>query len=109
MSPIDDDAVLLQLYTTLLADAGPGRSELEKALDALNFQSAIGAFGFFQDHFYHRYTIPLFNEPVVVQASHIMYVIGCICDQISVFYNGIADISRGVSSAEKFLCSLSGS
>ncbi len=102
LSPIDDDAVLLQLYTTLFTDVGPGRGELEKALDALNFQSVMGAFGFFQDQFYHRYTIPLFNEPVVVQASRIMYVIGCVCDQLSIFYDGIADISCGNSTAEEF-------
>lgn len=106
IGPIDGNVSILQLYTTVLTDAGTDRRELEKALDGLNFNCPIGAFGFYENQFYHRMTVPIFEDPVIVQANRIIFTIGAIGSIISVFYDRIIELVSGKLTAEQFLQSL---
>ena len=61
VSPFDESAELLQFYTTLIMEIGPGYEALKELLLDWNLFCPLGAFGIYRQgrQFFHRYTLPL--------------------------------------------------
>ncbi len=59
-TPWADDCDLLHLYSTLIAEIGPGYETLKEQLIDWNLACPLGAFGIFRERqFYHKYDVPL--------------------------------------------------
>ncbi|MBQ6509860.1 MAG: hypothetical protein IJI07_10345 [Flexilinea sp.] len=59
--PYTEDALLLQIFTTMIAEIGPGYEALKEMLLDWNLNSPLGAFGIYRRgrQFYHKYNYPM--------------------------------------------------
>ena len=59
--PLTDDMYMLQIYTTIILEIGPGCEALKDVLEDWNLTCAIGAYGIYREkrQFYHKYNYPL--------------------------------------------------
>ena len=81
-----DDAILVQIYSTMIAEIGPGYEALKEMLLDWNLMAPIGAFGIYrpQRQFYHKYNYPIPTEGDPKQmAVEIFYIIHLIQDTIA--------------------------
>ena len=61
LMPYTEDADLLQIYTTMILEIGPGYEALKEMILDWNLTCEIGAFGIYRQgrQFYHKYTYPV--------------------------------------------------
>ena len=90
---LDEEMHLLDLFTSLIMEIGPGYEELKEVMLDWNLDSPIGAFGIFRPErqFYHSYTFPF---PADVTAEDLTeeayYLIGqCYAVIASVFPDAV--------------------
>ena len=75
---LDEDMDLLDLFTSLIMEVGPGYEELKETMLDWNLDSPIGAFGIYRPSktFYHRYTFPFpcdaLPEELATQAAYLI-------------------------------------
>ena len=86
MGPYTDDALLLEIYSTMIVEIGPGYEALKEMLLDWNLTAALGAFGIYrqQRQLYHKYNyiIPTDADPEEM-AAEIFYLINLILGVIS--------------------------
>ena len=76
--PYTEDAHLLQIYSTMIVEIGPGYEALKEMMLDWNLTCALGAFGIYRPskQFYHKYNylIPVDGDPKEM-ALEIFYLI----------------------------------
>ena len=86
MGPYTDDALLLEIYSTMIVEIGPGYEALKEMLLDWNLTAALGAFGIYrqQKQLYHKYNyiIPTDADPEEM-AEEIFYLINLVLGVIS--------------------------
>ena len=86
MCPFTEDALLLQIYTTMIAEIGPGYEALKEMLLEWNLTASLGAFGIYRQNrqLYHKYNyiIPTDADPEEM-AAEIFYLIDLVLGVIS--------------------------
>ncbi len=84
--PYDEDAHLVQIYSTMIAEIGPGYEALKEMLLDWNLTCPIGAFGIYREgrQFYHKYNylIPT-DKRAEESATDIFYIIHLVRDVIA--------------------------
>ncbi len=84
--PLTEEAHLVQLYTTMIAEIGPGYEALKEMLLDWNLVCPIGAFGIFRAgrQFYHKYNYPIpVDIPPEEMALEILYLIDLIRGEVA--------------------------
>lgn len=83
--PYDEHALLVQIYSTMIAEIGPGYEALKEMLLDWNLTCPVGAFGIYREgwQFYHKYNylMPTDEEPKEM-AMELFYIIHLIRDVI---------------------------
>ena len=96
LAPYTDDALLLQLYSTMIAEIGPGYEALKEMLLDWNLTCTLGAFGIYRQgrQLYHKYNyiLPVDGEPEEI-ASEVFYLISLIRDAIALRFPDAVRIS----------------
>ena len=75
---LDEDMDLLDLFTSLIMEVGPGYEELKEVMLDWNLDSAVGAFGIYRPGrtFFHRCTFPFpadaLPEELATQAAYLI-------------------------------------
>jgi len=86
MGPCTEDALLLQLYSTMIMEIGPGYEALKEMLLDWNLTAQLGAFGIYrqQRQLYHKYNyiIPIDADPEEM-AEEIFYLMKLVLTVIS--------------------------
>ena len=86
MGPCTEDALLLQLYSTMIMEIGPGYEALKEMLLDWNLTAQLGAFGIYrkQRQLFHKYNyiIPIDADPDDM-AAEIFYLINLVLGVIS--------------------------
>lgn len=94
--PYTDDSYLLQLYTTMIAEIGPGYDALKDALLDWNLTCPFGAFGIYKQlrQFYHKYTylMPV-DVPADEMAKEIFYILNLVHAAITPIYPAAVRVS----------------
>ena len=84
--PYDENAILVQIYTTMIAEIGPGYEALKEMTLEWNLTCPIGAFGIYRQNrqFYHKYNylLPTEGDPKD-RALEVFYVIHLVRDVIA--------------------------
>lgn len=96
---LNEETELLQFYTTMVMEIGPGYEQLEQKLVEWNFLCPVGAFGIFTEgrQFYHKYTIPLFREiDAETLAEQTISVLELIYEVISAKFPQVVQLSGDV-------------
>lgn len=82
----DEETLLIQIYTTMIAEIGPGYEALKEMTLDWNLTCPIGAFGIYRRNrqFYHKYNylIPTDGDPKEM-AMEIFYIIHLVRDVIA--------------------------
>ncbi len=90
----NEDTLLIQIYTTMIAEIGPGYEALKEMLLDWNLTCPLGAFGIYRPakQFYHKYNylMPV-DEDQKEMATEIFYVIHLVMDVVA---SGFPDIVR---------------
>ena len=90
----DEHTLLIQIYTTMIAEIGPGYEALKEMLLDWNLTCPLGAFGIYRPakQFYHKYNylMPV-DEDQKEMATEIFYVIHLVMDVVA---SGFPDIVR---------------
>ena len=84
--PYTEDALLLQIFTTMIAEIGPGYEALKEMLLDWNLNSPLGAFGIYRRgrQFYHKYNYPMPADGDPKQmAVEVFFIIHLIRDVIA--------------------------
>ena len=85
-APCTEEMLLLQLYSTLILEIGPGYDDLKESLLDWNLTCPIGAFGIFRQgrQFYHKYTypIPMDVDPAEL-AREVFYILNLVAAAIA--------------------------
>lgn len=85
-APYTEETLLIQIYTTMIAEIGPGYEALKEMTQDWNLACPLGAFGIYRQNrqFYHKYNylLPVEGEPKE-QASEVFYVIHLVIDVIA--------------------------
>ena len=91
-----DDAILVQIYSTMIAEIGPGYEALKEILLDWNLTCPLGAFGIYRQgrQFYHKYnyTLPTDGDPKEM-AMEVFYIIHLIQDVIGRYFPDIVRLS----------------
>ena len=86
MAPYTEDALLLQIYSTMIVEIGPGYEALKEMLLDWNLTAPLGAFGIYRQErqFYHKYNyiIPTDGDPDEM-AAEVFYLMNLVLDVIS--------------------------
>lgn len=94
--PFTDDAILVQLYSTMIAEIGPGYEALKEMLLDWNLTCPLGAFGIYRQgrQFYHKYnyTLPTDGDPKQM-AVEVFYIIHLVRDVIGQYFADIVRLS----------------
>lgn len=94
--PYTEDALLLQLYSTMIAEIGPGYEALKEMLLDWNLSCPLGAFGIYRQgrQFYHKYNypMPVDGDPKQM-AAEIFYIIHQVMDVIGQYFPDIVRLS----------------
>ena len=84
--PYTENTVLIQIYSTMIAEIGPGYEALKEMLLDWNLTSPLGAFGIYRPgrQFYHKYNylMPADGDPKQM-APEVFYVIHLVRDVIA--------------------------
>ena len=84
--PYTEDALLLQIFTTMIAEIGPGYEALKEMLLDWNLNSPLGAFGIYRRgrQFYHKYNYPMPTDGDPKQmAVEVFFIIHLVRDVIA--------------------------
>ena len=96
MGPCTEDALLLQLYSTMIMEIGPGYEALKEMLLDWNLTAQLGAFGIYrqQRQLYHKYNyiIPTDGDPDEM-ATEVFYLMNLVLDVISAHFPDAVRIS----------------
>ncbi len=95
-APYTEDANVIQIFTTMIPQIGPGFEALKDALLDWNLTCRIGAFGIFREQrqFYHKYNYPMpLDVPADEMALEIFSLIHLIQDAIIQVYPDAVRIS----------------
>lgn len=87
--PFTDDAHIVQIYSTMIAEIGPGYEALKEMLLDWNLICPIGAFGIFRQgrQFYHKYNYPMPTDGDPKEmAVEIFYIIHLVRDAIAIVF-----------------------
>lgn len=91
-----DDAILVQIYSTMIAEIGPGYEALKEMLLDWNLTCPLGAFGIYRQgrQFYHKYnyTLPTDGDPKQM-AVEVFYIIHLVRDVIAQYFADIVRLS----------------
>ena len=94
--PFTDDALLVQIYSTMIAEIGPGYEALKEMLLDWNLTCPLGAFGIYRQgrQFYHKYnyTLPTDGDPKQM-AVEVFYIIHLVRDVIGQYFADIVRLS----------------
>ena len=94
--PFTEDALLVQIYSTMIAEIGPGYEALKEMLLDWNLTCPLGAFGIYRQgrQFYHKYnyTLPTDGDPKEM-AMEVFYIIHLIQDVIGRYFPDIVRLS----------------
>ena len=89
MAPYTEDALLLQIYSTMIVEIGPGYEALKEMLLDWNLTAALGAFGIYRQgrQLYHKYNyiIPTDGDPDEM-ATEVFYLMNLVLDVISAHF-----------------------
>ncbi len=88
-APYTEDANILQIFTTLIPEIGPGYEALKEMTLDWNLTCRLGAFGIYREgrQFYHKYNYPMpLDVPADEMALEIFYLIHLIQDEIIEVY-----------------------
>lgn len=91
-----DDAFLVQIYSTMIAEIGPGYEALKEMLLEWNLSSPLGAFGIYRQgrQFYHKYNYPVPTDGDPKQmAVEIFYIIHLVRDVIANVFPDVVRLS----------------
>ena len=96
MAPYTEDALLLQIYSTMIVEIGPGYEALKEMLLDWNLTAALGAFGIYRQgrQLYHKYNyiIPTDGDPDEM-ATEVFYLMNLVLDVISAHFPDAVRIS----------------
>ncbi|MBQ6518164.1 MAG: hypothetical protein IJI14_05545 [Anaerolineaceae bacterium] len=94
--PFTEDALLVQIYSTMIAEIGPGYEALKEMLLDWNLTCPLGAFGIYRQgrQFYHKYnyTLPTDGDPKQM-AVEVFYIIHLVRDVIGQYFADIVRLS----------------
>ena len=92
----NEDAILIQIYSTMIAEIGPGYEAVKEMLLDWNLSCPLGAFGIYRQarQFYHKYnyTLPTDGDPKQM-AMEIFYIIHLVRDVIGQYFPDIVRLS----------------
>ncbi len=92
----DDETLLIQIYTTMIAEIGPGYEALKEMTLDWNLACPIGAFGIYRQNrqFYHKYNylLPTDGDPKE-RAMEVFYVIHLVRDVIADIFPDVVRLS----------------
>lgn len=94
----NEHTFMIQIYTTLLMEIGPGLEALKEKLTNWNLTCPIGAFGIYtgENQLYHKYNYLMpSDEDLKDMAAEIFYIIHLIMEVITDIYAEAAEISAG--------------
>ena len=95
----NDKTLMIQIYTTMIAEIGPGYEALKEMTLDWNLKCPIGAFGIFRQNrqFYHKYNylIPAEGDPKEM-AMEIFYIIHLVRDVIAEIFPDVVRLSGNV-------------
>ena len=95
----NDKTLMIQIYTTMIAEIGPGYEALKEMTLDWNLNCPIGAFGIFRQNrqFYHKYNylIPAEGDPKEM-AMEIFYIIHLVRDVIAEIFPDVVRLSGNV-------------
>ena len=98
-APYNEDVILLQIYSTMIAEIGPGYEALKEMLLDWNLSCPVGAFGIYRQgrQFYHKYNylMPTDQDPDQM-AMEIFYVVHLVGEVISPFLSDALRLSETV-------------
>ena len=96
MAPYTEDALLLQIYSTMIVEIGPGYEALKEMLLDWNLTAALGAFGIYRQgrQLYHKYNYitPTDGDPDEM-ATEVFYLMNLVLDVISARFPDAVRIS----------------
>ena len=84
--PYDEHAILVQIYSTMIAEIGPGYEALKEMTLEWNLTCPIGAFGIYREgrQFFHKYNYLMpTDEDEKEMAAEIFYIIHLVMDVIA--------------------------
>ena len=84
--PYDEHAILVQIYSTMIAEIGPGYEALKEMTLEWNLTCPIGAFGIYREErqFFHKYNYLMpTDEDEKEMAMEIFYIIHLVRDVIA--------------------------
>lgn len=85
-APYTEEMLLVQIYTTMIAEIGPGYEALKEMTQEWNLACPLGAFGIYRQNrqFYHKYNylLPVEGDPKEF-AMEVFYVIHLVIDVIT--------------------------
>ena len=94
--PYGDRTILVQIYSTMIAEIGPGYEALKEMTLEWNLSCPIGAYGIYRENrqFYHKYNylIPADGEAEDTAMS-IFYIIHLVRDVISEIFPDVVRLS----------------
>ena len=86
VGPYTEDALLLQIYSTMILEIGPGYEALKEMILDWNLVAPLGAFGIYrqQRQLYHKYNyiIPIDAVPEEM-AAEIFYLMNLVLDVVA--------------------------
>lgn len=86
VAPFTEDANLLQIYTTMILEIGPGYEALKEMLLDWNLTCSLGAFGIYRKgkQFYHKYNYMLpVDVPPEEMAAEVFYLLNLLLVTVS--------------------------
>ena len=96
LGPLTEDALLVQIYSTMIVEIGPGYEALKEMILDWNLTAGLGAFGIYrqQRQLYHKYNyiIPTDADPEEM-ATEIFYLINLVVSVISEYYTDAIRLS----------------
>ena len=96
LAPYTEDALLLQIYSTMIAEIGPGYEALKEMMLDWNLTAPLGAFGIYrqQRQLYHKYNyiVPTDADPEDM-AKEILYLMNLVLDVISAHFTDAVRLS----------------
>lgn len=89
VAPFTEGALLLQLYSTMIMEIGPGYEAVKEMLLEWNLVSPLGAFGIYRKErqLYHKYTYPFPEDSDPAEmAPEVYYILAHVQDVIADIY-----------------------
>lgn len=98
VAPFSDELFIVQLFTTILVEIGPGYENLKDAILDWNLVCPLGAFGMSRElhQLYHKYVVPFPTDTDALDlAAHVAVLLDLTAAVISERIYDIVNISDG--------------